>query len=66
MNLEKHTKFQKLFEKDSRPTKGEVRQMVLDGDLPGRVIGSNVYVDINRFIGQASTVQASTTPDLLS
>lgn len=66
MQLEKHTKFQKLFEKDSRPTKGEIRKMVMDGEVPGEVIGDRVYVDVNRFIGRSRAVQTSTTPDLLS
>lgn len=66
MSLELHTKFRALFEEGSKPTKGEIRQWVEDGEVPGEVIGKKVFVDINRWLGRnrQPAVQTSTIPNL--
>lgn len=40
---------EETFEKDSRPSAKQVREWVIDGAVPGRVIGDEVYVDAEAF-----------------
>jgi hypothetical protein len=43
------------FSEGSRPDLRTVRGWVDDGIIVGRVIGRNVYIDINRFEGTPTT-----------
>ena len=37
------------FEEDSKPSVSDVRQWVINDNLPGRILGELTYVDADRF-----------------
>ncbi len=54
------------FEDDSKPPLKTVREWVESGEVPGRVIGSQVFVDADQFaLGPAPNVEQLNGVDLL-
>lgn len=50
MKLAPHTKANReFFEKGCHPTPAQWREWVREGLVPGKIIGSKIYVDLNRF-----------------
>lgn len=64
MKLQEHSEFVREFFEKPRPSKSTVRRWIEDGEIPGKVIGERVYVDVNRFI--AGPVHKPSMPDLMS
>lgn len=64
MRLKNHREFVKEFFEKPRPSKDTVRDWVESGEVPGKVLGDRVYVDVNRFISN-KPVRSSSIPDLL-
>lgn len=66
MKLLKGATFLRTFFEAPRPSKRELEQWVEDGELQGKIIGGQVYVDVNSFIGRAARPERKKTiPDLL-